>query len=112
MSGKPFRSFSNAVPIVGKMPSPAEMAADLARDMIDVIKEARAEAKAREMACEPSLPTSAAHLEAYRTLEALLKGRHRGVVLPILFDELPEMIAPATMTAEEAVALANPEGEA
>lgn len=92
--------------------SSSSLAADLARDMVDVIKEARAEAKRREEACEASLPTLPEHTEAYRTLEALLQGRHRVVVLEVLFHELPELLTPAQMTAEELEQIMPPEGEA
>lgn len=111
MPGKPFRSFNN-LPIVGQAPSAAEMAADLCREMAEVIQAARLEATRRELACEPPLPTTAEHRGAYAALEALVKGRHRAVVLPILFEEFPELLTPATVTAEELAMLQKPEGEA
>lgn len=110
---KPFRSFGNhQATIVGKAPSPAELAADLAREMAEVIQLARLEATRRELACEPPLPTTEDHKQAYAALEALVKGRHRAVVLPILFEEFPELLTPAQMTAEELAMIQRPEGEA
>lgn len=84
------------VPII-QPPTPAEMAADLALEMIEHIKEQRAEAKRRELECEPPLETSARVAECWNTLETLIgsdkkPGPHRMVVLPILFEHFPEMI--------------------
>ncbi len=90
MSVHAFRSFSN-IPII-REPSPSERAADLALEVIERYKDLRDEAKQRELACEPPLEWSGAAQECVDTLEALMKGVHRHVVLQVMFEHLPEMV--------------------
>ena len=70
-----------------------EMAREFALDIIAGIKERRAEAKARELACEPAEPWTPADQERIDALEALLKGRHRATVIPLILEHLPEILA-------------------
>lgn len=102
--GSPFRSFGN-VPIVGheKPPTKAEMAADLAEETILRWKELRAEAKAVEEAAELPLAWSPEAQECIDTLEALLKGPHRWVVVPVLVELMPEFAVPPTDEEKAAV---------
>ena len=95
--GNPFASFRT--PIVGqeKPPTADEMAADLAEETCLRLKELKAEALAREQACEPPMLDTEERAECYKTLESLMKGRHRWIVLPILFEQFPEMVTPATL---------------
>ena len=72
-----------------------EMALALAREHIEAIKERKAEAEAAERACEPMVETTPQDQEHYDVLEALLKGRHRPVILPLLLESFPELITPA-----------------
>lgn len=90
-----FRSLAN--PKDAPAQNSSEMAAELALDTIAAYKERRAEAKARELACEPSEPWTPQDQELIDTLETLLKGRHRATVLPLLFEHLPEVIAAGNM---------------
>lgn len=83
--------------INGQIPSAAstaeDLASDLALEMIDRIKDRRAKAKAKELACEESEPWDPqSDKEAYDTLEALLKGRHRAVVVKLLLTHFPELV--------------------
>lgn len=92
--GSPFRSFT--VPIV-KPPTPAEMAADLAIEMIERYKELRADAMRREAECEPPAEWTPEAQECIDTLEALIgpdtkPGPHRAVVLPIILEHFPELV--------------------
>lgn len=98
--GNPFSSFRN-VPIIGEADKPKpmtkeEMAADLAEECVLELKEMRAAALKAEANCEPSLPPSPRQRELYTTLEALLKGPHRWVVVPVILEHLPELATPAT----------------
>lgn len=83
--------------LTGKVQSPAdnsaEMAADLAMETIIDIKNQREVAKAREEACEPPLPWTPQDQDRVDTLEALLKGRHRATVLPLILEAFPELVA-------------------
>lgn len=95
-----FKSFSN-VPIVDNRPPTAdEMAADLAMETIEGILNQREEAKQRELDCEPPLEATEEDKQRYETLEALLKGRHRAVVLPLVLEAFPELITPAKLPDE------------
>lgn len=72
--------------------TPDDMARELALEMIDRIKERRTEARLREVNCEESTEWLQADADAYATLETLLKGRHRKVVLFELFKAFPELV--------------------
>lgn len=74
-------------------PTADDLASDLALEMIDRIKDRRAAAQAKELACEESEPWMDADKEAYDTLETLMKGRHRAVVVKLLFEHFPELVA-------------------
>lgn len=80
----------------GKVQAPAdnsaEMAADLAMDTIEGILNQREAAKAAEVACEPPLPWTPVDQERIDTLEALMKGRHRATVLPLILEAFPELV--------------------
>lgn len=95
-----FKSFQN-VPIIDTRPPTAdEMAADLAMETIEQILNRREEAKQRELDCEPPLEATEADKQCYETLDALMKGRHRAVVLPLVLEAFPELITPAKLGAE------------
>lgn len=74
-------------------PTPDDLAADLALEMIDRIKERRRLAREKEANCEESEPWLQADQEAYATLETLLKGRHRAVVVRLLLEHFPELVS-------------------
>lgn len=99
-----FKSFGN-VPIVGQQPSRDEMAADLAEETCLRLKELRAEALRREAECEQPLRDTAESLGCQQTLEALMKGRHRWIAVPIILEHFPELLAPADATAEQLAAV-------
>lgn len=91
-----FRSFSN-VPILNQPeapPTPEEMAADLAEETCLRFKALQAEVRALEEACEYSPDRTPEAQECMNTLEALMKGRHRWVVVPVVLEHLPELITP------------------
>lgn len=89
-----YRSFR--APLVGRpAQNSSEMAIALAHEHIAAIKERKAEAEAAERACEPMIETTSQDQEHYDVLEALLKGRHRPVILPLLLESFPELITPA-----------------
>lgn len=96
-----FRSFG-AVPIVGKRPSRDEMAAELATETCENYKELRAAAKAAEESCEPSHVWNDQAAECMATLDALMKGQHRWIVVPIILEHFPELLGKATLTEAEA----------
>lgn len=105
--GNPFRSFGN-VPIVGAADKPKPvtkeaMAAELAEDTCLRWKELRAEAIAAEQACEPSKPWNREAQECVDTLEALLKGPHRWVVIPVILELCPEFAVPPSDEEKAAV---------
>lgn len=103
-----FRSFSN-VPLVNQPEAPPtkdEMAADLALEMCERIKAWRVDALAREQAAEPPLMTTPQMQEAYDTLDALMKGQHRWVVVPVILEHFPELITPAKDAAPESLVVA------
>jgi hypothetical protein len=85
-----FKSINGNTPDAA--PTAEDLASDLALEMIDRIKERRAIAKAKELACEESEPWQTADKEAYETLEALLKGRHRAIVVKLLLTHFPELV--------------------
>lgn len=100
MGGSLFRSFGN-VPIVDNAPPTAEeMAQDLAIETIEGILNQREEAKRRERECEPPLEATEEDKQRYETIEALLKGRHRAMVLPLVLEAFPELITPAKLADE------------
>lgn len=101
----PFASMRN-VPIIGDVPrvTAEDMAAELASDTCQRLKELRAEAMAREENAEAPALESAALKECYATLEALCKGRHGWVVKPIIMELLPEVTRPANEMEQAAVA--------
>lgn len=101
-SSSPFRSFGNAHII--KPPTADEMAADLATETCQRIKELRAEALAREQACEPPLPATDESRGLQATLDALMKGRHRWIAVPIILEHFPELVTPAEATEEQIAA--------
>ena len=70
-----------------------EAAMQMATEAIEAIKERRQLANEREIACEPSLEWSPEDQEQRDVLEALLKGRHRPVVLPLILEAFPELLA-------------------
>ncbi len=61
-------------------------------DTIEAILNQREVAKARERACELPLPWTPHDQERVDTLEALLKGRHRDAVLPLILEAFPELV--------------------
>lgn len=96
--GKPFRSFGN-IPILNQPEAPTtpeEMAADLMAETCERYKALRAEAIAAEQECDPSKPWNPQAQECMDTIEALLKGRHRWVCVPVLLEHFPELVRPAT----------------
>src|SRR5262245_25451352 len=102
---KHFRSFQN-VPLVNQPehpPTKEEMAADLALEMCEVIKTARAEALRREEQCESPLPPTKETLDAQATLDALMKGPHKWVVTPVILEQFPELVRPPTEVEKRAV---------
>lgn len=99
---KPFRSFSN-VPIVNATPTKQEMAADLAEETCLRLKELKAAAKAAEESADAPLMESADQKECYTTLEALMKGPHRWVVVPVILEHFPELTMPPTEQEKQAV---------
>jgi len=91
--GNPFRL--STLPLVNqpeRPPTKDEMAAELAEDTCLRIKEFRAEALRREQECEPPMETTPEHTECYETLDALMKGQHRWVVVPVILEHFPEFI--------------------
>lgn len=94
-----FRSFSN-VPII-KPPTREEMAADLATETCERYKALREDAKAAEANCEPSKVWTAQAAECIQTIDALMRGQHRWIVVPIILEHLPELVTPATLTPEQ-----------
>lgn len=97
MSVHLFKSM-NGAKVDFEEPTPDDLARDLALDMIERIKERRADAKAKEINCEESVEWLKQDEEAYATLEALIgtpdkPGRHRRVVLFELFKAFPELVA-------------------
>ena len=89
-----YRSFR--APLVGRpAQNSPEMAVTLAREHIAAIKARKVEAEAAERACEPMVEATPQDQEHYDVLEALLKGRHRPVILPLLLESFPELITPA-----------------
>lgn len=92
MSLRLFKSFVNGQTRRFE-PTADDLASELALEMIDRIKERRAAAHAKELACEPSEPWLDADKEAYDTLETLMKGRHRAAVVKLLFEHFPELVA-------------------
>lgn len=87
-----FRSI-NGNPSKPAEPTPDDLARDMALDAIERIKERRKAAQEREINCEESLEWLQEDADAYATLEALLKGRHRKVVLHELLTAFPELVA-------------------
>ena len=85
-----FRSFSN-VPIV-KPQSKPEMAAELAAETCERLKELKAEALEREANAEPPMDATQEQKDCYTTLEALMKGPHRWCVAPVLLEHFPELV--------------------
>ncbi len=99
-----FKSFDDAlIPIVGQQPTKQEMAADLALEMCERIKELRAEAMRREEACEPPMEATPEQAECYATLDALMKGPHAWVVKPVVLEQCPELVRPPTDAEKQAV---------
>ena len=94
-----FRSFVNDEPVV----TASQMAEDLARETCETLVRLRAEAVAREQAAEPPMLATDEQAECYRTLEALLKGRHRRVVLPVMLSLLPDLSRPTNAAERAAV---------
>ena len=84
-----FRTITNPAPAQNS----SEMATDLALEMIEGHKQRRLDAQQAEAECLPSLEWTPVDQERIDTLEALLKGRHRSVVLPLILEHFPEMIA-------------------
>jgi hypothetical protein len=93
-----FRSLTNPSPaqLVNQRQTAEEMASDLAVDTCLRYKEMRAEALQAEANAELPAAWSPEAKECMDTLEALLKGRHRWVVLPIVLEHFPELVRPAT----------------
>lgn len=81
-----------------------DMAAELARETCESYKELRDAARQAEEQAEPPHHWNDAAAECMQTLEALLKGRHRRVVLPIILEFFPELMTPATATEQELAA--------
>lgn len=87
------------MPIVGaseKSLTREEMAADLMEETCLQYKALRAEALAAEQECDPSKPWSPQAQECMTTIEALCKGPHRWVCIPVLLEHFPELVRPAT----------------
>lgn len=102
----PFRSIRNDVPLVNQ-PTPRqskdEMAADLMEETCLRYKALREAAIAAEQECEPSTPWNPESQECMDTIEALLKGRHRWVCVPVLLEHFPELVVPASDAERDAV---------
>lgn len=89
-----FRSFQN-VPILNQPAKPAtreEMAADLAAETCERYKVLRQQALDAEANAEPSLQWNDEAKECIETIEALMKGPHRWVVVPVILEHLPELV--------------------
>ncbi len=88
MSARLFKSIPDGV-----RATESDMAYNLAMEMIEGIKARRLEAKQAELACEESTPWTPADQERIDTLEALLKGKHRPIVVACILEHFPEMLA-------------------
>lgn len=96
---QPFRRFRN-------VPAPRtadQMAADLAAETCRRLQALRAEALAAEQRADEPMRESAEQAECYTTLDALLRGRHRRVVVPVLLEHFPELLRPQTAQERAAV---------
>lgn len=74
-------------------PTADDLASELALEMIERIKDRRVEAQQAEQQCDESVPWLQADQEAYDTLETLMKGRHRKVVVNLILTHFPELVA-------------------
>jgi hypothetical protein len=92
-----FKSFQNVPILDDRPPTQEEMAADLAMETIEHILNRREEAKQREIDCEPPLEATEEDQQAYATLDALMQGRHRHIVAPLILEAFPELITPAKL---------------
>lgn len=92
-----FTSFNKPRPEKSVRGTADDMAYNMALDAIAHIKARRVEAVKAEQATEPSLPTTAEDKEQYEILDALMKGRHRHVVLPLILEAFPELVTPETV---------------
>ncbi len=102
---KPFRSFQN-VPVLNQpeaQPSAEQMAADLAEEACLKLKELRARALEAEANADEPMVESAEQIECYATLDALMKGRHKWVVTPIVLEHFPELTRPPNEQEKAAV---------
>lgn len=85
-----------------------QMATELARETIEDYKALRAEAVAAEKACEESKEWNDRANECIQTLDALMRGRHRDVVRPIVLTEFPEIVSLALKAADKASKVGHP----
>lgn len=101
-----FRSFPSTVPLLNQPeqpPSAEEMAANLAEETCEKLKAMKAAALEAEQNAEEPLPPSAEQAECYKTLDALMQGRHKWVVTPIILEHFPELLRPPTEMEKQAV---------
>lgn len=96
---RPFQSFGALE--IRKSPTRDEMAAELATETCENYKALRAAAKSAEEACEPSHAWNDQAAEYWQTLEALMKGRHRWIAVPIILEHFPELLTKAQATQAE-----------
>lgn len=103
---KHFRSFPSSVPLLNQpeaQPSAEQMAADLAEETCLRLKELKAAALEAEQNADTPLMESPEQLECYKTLDALMQGRHKWVVVPIVLEHFPELTRPPTEMEKQAV---------
>lgn len=103
---KPFRSFPSTVQLLNQPeqpPSAEQMAADLAEETCLRLKELKAAALEAEQNADEPLVESAEQIECYKTLDALMQGRHKWIVVPVVLEHFPELIRPPTEMEKRAV---------
>lgn len=81
-----------------------ERAIELATETCERYRELRAEALQAEANAESPVEWHAEAAECMRTLDALMRGRHRPVVQRVLLEYFPELLTPATATEQELAA--------
>lgn len=96
----PFQSFGST----RKHKTADEMAVELVTDACERYAVLRAEATQREKDAEPPAEWTVEAQECMTTIDALLRGRHRRAVLPIVIRFFPEILTPATASEAELAA--------
>ena len=91
-----FTSFNKPKPEKPVPGTAADMAYNMALDAIEGIKARRKAAYDAENNLQPSIETTAEDKERYEVLEALMKGRHRHIVVPLILEAFPELVTKET----------------